>query len=158
MNWERIKQEERAHKKSTRSARRRAGGATGIVARAKLQKRAARVGFDWEDWRDVLAKMEEEKAELLAAIATTIAQHIDDEIGDSIVLLRQSCALSRCRSRTALRATNRKFERVSATSNERWRRRGATARGQSCGNGSALDRGQARERRARRRGNRLTRE
>jgi len=82
------------------------------LARAsKLQKRAARVGFDWPQAARVLDKIEEEIAELRAELAQADADRLSDEIGDLLfaaVNLARHLGLD---AETALRASNAKFER-----------------------------------------------
>lgn len=48
----------------------------------KVQKKVARVGFDWRDVNDVLAKIEEELGELKAAMASGNRRHFEEELGD----------------------------------------------------------------------------
>ncbi|MGO4726744.1 MULTISPECIES: nucleoside triphosphate pyrophosphohydrolase [unclassified Inquilinus] len=115
--WERQKAEERAAKAAIEG--RAAGALDGIAAglpsltRAlKLQKRAARVGFDWTDPADILDKIDEEVAEIRAEIdAKAPKERIEDEIGDLLF-----CAVNLARRYevdpdAALRRTNAKFER-----------------------------------------------
>ncbi|MBY4678815.1 nucleoside triphosphate pyrophosphohydrolase [Marinobacterium arenosum] len=110
-NWEAIKQQERDEKHN--------GGVLDDVPSvlpalnraSKLQKRAAQVGFDWPDTGDVLDKIEEEIAELREAIAAGDAEAVADEMGD---LLFAQVNLARhlgVNPESALRSTNRKFER-----------------------------------------------
>jgi MazG family protein len=77
----------------------------------KLQKRAARVGFDWDSWRDIIAKLDEEKAELLEAIAENDQHKIDDEMGDILFVCVNLARFLSVDPESALRAANRKFER-----------------------------------------------
>jgi len=107
-----------AHK----AAERRAAGAASelddvpvalpaLTRAAKLQKRAARVGFDWPDSDGVWAKLDEEVAEARAAEAGGDAAALDDELGD---LLFTAVNVARRLGRdpeTVLRAANAKFER-----------------------------------------------
>ena len=77
----------------------------------KLQKRAARVGFDWPEVTGVLDKVDEELGELRTALASGQARAVDDELGD---LLFSAVNLVRHLERdpeTVLRAANTKFER-----------------------------------------------
>ncbi|NWF75935.1 MAG: nucleoside triphosphate pyrophosphohydrolase [Nitrospirae bacterium] len=53
----------------------------------RLQKRAAKVGFDWERVEDVLKKVDEEINELKNAIKSGKQQEIEDELGDIIFML-----------------------------------------------------------------------
>ena len=78
----------------------------------KLQKRAAKVGFDWSESGQILDKIQEELEELRAAAAAGDDRHIEEEIGD---LLFAAANYTRFRKgRTAeelLRAANEKFAR-----------------------------------------------
>ncbi len=108
--WEAIKATERNSKDDGDNSA-LAGVATALPAllRAeKLQKRAARTGFDWPDSEGVIAKIEEELKEVLDA---TNAAEREEEIGD---LLFATVNLARHMSvdpEQALRQANRKFER-----------------------------------------------
>jgi len=77
----------------------------------KLQKRAARVGFDWPDTAPVLAKIDEEIAELTAEMDAGNAPAMAEEMGDllfSVVNLARHLDID---PEAALRAGNDKFER-----------------------------------------------
>jgi ATP diphosphatase len=119
-NWERIKAEEKAER-----AARRPGGASApdsalagvpsglpALARAlKLQDKAAKVGFDWGEPGPVLAKIQEEAAEIADAVAAGERDAVAGEVGD---LLFAAVNLARhldVDPEMALRATNAKFER-----------------------------------------------
>ena len=75
-----------------------------------VQKRAAKVGFDWDCEAGVMAKIEEETRELAEALASGDEEHIDEELGD---LLFSAVNLARFRKRGSadelLRAACRKF-------------------------------------------------
>jgi len=78
----------------------------------KLQNRAARVGFDWPDARDIIAKIREEIAELEAEIdAPDNHDAIEDEFGDVFFAVINLARRLKVDPETALRRTNRKFER-----------------------------------------------
>lgn len=78
----------------------------------KLQKRAARVGFDWTDAKDILAKIREETAELETEIKNKAGNDaIEDEFGDLFFALVNLARRLDVDPETALRRTNRKFER-----------------------------------------------
>src|SRR5690554_4657273 len=109
--WEAIKQQERSAK-----------GVEGLLddvplnlpalsRAAKLQKRAAGVGFDWPEVDGPIAKVREELQELEQALADNDPQAVAEELGD---LLFAAVNISRCLKidpEAALRAGNRKFER-----------------------------------------------
>lgn len=111
VNWERIKQEERASKNQTGILDDVPVALPALSRAMKLQKRAARVGFDWENWRDVLAKLDEEKHELIAAVAAGDADNIADEMGDLLFVCVNLARFLNVDPETALRGSNRKFER-----------------------------------------------
>src|SRR5256885_9754422 len=78
--WEAIKREE---KKSDSQYLASLPGALPALMRAqKAQSKVARVNFDWTEIRDVMAKVEEELAELKEAIESEDRQSTQDEIGD----------------------------------------------------------------------------
>lgn len=78
----------------------------------KLQNRAARVGFDWTDARDIIAKIREEIAELEAEIGTKDNHDAtEDEFGDVFFAIVNLARHLKVDPETALRRTNRKFER-----------------------------------------------
>jgi ATP diphosphatase len=107
-DWEAIKAAERSDKEA--DAGTLAGVALGLPAlqRAeKLQKRAARVGFDWPDAAGPRAKIDEELAEIAVANEAERA----DEIGDllfSVVNWSRHLGID---AEAALRRANAKFER-----------------------------------------------
>jgi ATP diphosphatase len=77
----------------------------------KLQKRAARVGFDWPESKDVIAKIREETDELEAEItAGTGKDAMEDELGDLFFALVNLARHLKIDPEAALRRTNRKFE------------------------------------------------
>ncbi len=83
-------------------------GLPGLTRAAKLQKRAARVGFDWADARAVQAKIVEEAAELARE---TDPDRVEDEFGDllfAVVNLGRHLGVD---PDSAIRRTNAKFER-----------------------------------------------
>ena len=81
-----------------------------LVRADKIQRRAARVGFDWPDVAPVRAKVEEELAEVADAAAAGDADALEDELGD---LLFSAVNLARhhgVEPESALRRANAKFE------------------------------------------------
>ena len=83
-----------------------------MVRAEKLQKRAARVGFDWPDMQAVFAKMDEEIAELQDAMADARKTQSDiaDEVGDILFVAANIARKAGVNPETALLACNRKFE------------------------------------------------
>lgn len=82
-----------------------------VLRAHKLQKRAARVGFEWPEALQVLDKLEEEIAELRAAIKNQDQANIHEEIGDMLFCVINYGRMIGVDSETALRDVNNKFER-----------------------------------------------
>ena len=78
--WQKIKAEEKSHRESILEGIPRSMPA--LARSQKLQKRAAKVGFDWPDSKGVLAKVHEEFNELEEAVASGQEQDIEEEFGD----------------------------------------------------------------------------
>ena len=82
-----------------------------LTRAAKLTGRAAKVGFDWPETTQVVAKIREELIEVEEAVAAGGKAEIEDEIGDllfSVVNLARHCSVD---PESALRRTNNKFLR-----------------------------------------------
>ncbi|MEC9216030.1 MAG: nucleoside triphosphate pyrophosphohydrolase [Pseudomonadota bacterium] len=78
----------------------------------KLQRRAARVGFDWPELAPVAAKVEEEWAELTAEIDNAGDQaRLTEEVGDLLFAVVNLARHLEIDPEAALRAGNAKFER-----------------------------------------------
>ena len=83
------------------------------LARAeKLQKKAAKVGFDWPDPSGALAKIAEEAAEVAEAARRGDEEALDGELGDLLFAVVNAARLRRrANAEELLRAASRKFER-----------------------------------------------
>jgi ATP diphosphatase len=118
--WDRIKAEEKAE----RAARRRVeqtnhtsllagtkAGQPALVRAMELQRKAATVGFDWNDPRAVLQKIREEADEIERALDKGDAGELADETGDLLFALVNLARHAKVDPEMALRGTNAKFER-----------------------------------------------
>jgi len=111
--WEEIKASERAGKSDADTSA-LAGVARALPAllRAeKLQKRAARTGFDWTEPEDILEKIDEEIGEVREAMSEQDADHIEEEIGDLLFVAANLARRLKVDPEVALRKANAKFER-----------------------------------------------
>ncbi len=109
--WEDIKEEERAAH-DDRSALAGIARALPALKRAqKLGKRAARVGFDWDERRGVHDKIREEFDELEAAADELGAAEIEEELGDLLFAVVNLARHLDVDPEKALSAANAKFER-----------------------------------------------
>ena len=112
--WERIKAEEKAERGGTVAESALAGVPLPLPAltRAlKLQDKAARVGFDWNDPRAVLAKIREEADEIEASLDAGDERHAAREVGDLLFALVNLARHLSADPEGVLRETNAKFER-----------------------------------------------
>jgi ATP diphosphatase len=109
--WEAEKKRERAAKGKDESVLDGVARALPALLRAqKLQKRAARVGFDWQDVSGVLAKLREEIDELEAEIGSD-QQRARQEYGDMLFAMVNLARHLGIDAEDALREANTKFER-----------------------------------------------
>jgi ATP diphosphatase len=105
--WETIKAEERAAKAHEGALDGVALGLPALMRAEKLQKRAARTGFDWPDSHGPRAKVDEELAEADEASG----DHKAEEIGDLLFAVVNWARHEGIDAEAALRAANAKFER-----------------------------------------------
>ena len=115
--WDDIKAQEKAAKAARRKTE-PIGALAGVpvalpaLTRAlKLQQKAGKVGFDWNDPRAVLAKIREETDEIEAALDGGDKAEIAAEIGDLLFAVVNLARHIDADAEDALRGTNRKFER-----------------------------------------------
>ena len=108
IDWETIKATERAQADQTRTLDGVALGLPALTRAVKLQKRAARVGFDWPDVEQVLDKIREEIDELKAAES---AAHRHEEFGDVMFVMANLARHLNIDPEQALRDANQKFMR-----------------------------------------------
>lgn len=109
--WEELKAAERALKGATSLLDDVPVGLPGLTRAVKLQKRAARIGFDWKNPRDVLDKIAEETEELVHAIEGGKKDRIEDEFGDLLFVIANLSRHLDVDPEAALRRANEKFRR-----------------------------------------------
>ena len=117
--WQRIKAEEKAERGEAQGGSRLDDVPLALPAltrAVKLQKRAAQVGFDWPRLAPVLAKAEEEIAELKAAIADnqrgqSHTAGVAEEFGDLLFVMANIARHLKVDPEAALRSANDKFVR-----------------------------------------------
>lgn len=110
-DWERIKAAERAGKAQDRVLDGVALGLPALTRAVKLQKRAARVGFDWPSTDEVLDKLIEESRELVEARDTLTQTEVEEEFGDLMFVMANLARHMKVDPEAALRAANSKFTR-----------------------------------------------
>jgi len=108
--WEKQKEQERKNKNIDASVMDDVPLSLPALARAqKIQKRAARVGFDWDDPEPMLDKIIEEINELKVEIANKDKNAMKDEFGDIIFSLVNLGRWLKIDTENALKSTNQKF-------------------------------------------------
>ena len=110
-DWEAVKAAERAAREETGTLDGVALGLPALLRAVKLQKRAARVGFDWPETSHVLDKIQEEVAELHEAAQSGDAPHIEEEFGDLLFAMANLARHMKLCPEAALRRANAKFTR-----------------------------------------------
>ena len=119
-NWDAIKREEKGRTSVFDGV---AEAQPSLAYAEAVQRKAAKVGFDWPDVHGALPKIAEEAAELLDAAAGGDADHTADELGDLLFAVVNVARHLKVEPETALRAATRKFrtrfEAVEALARER---------------------------------------
>ena len=110
-DWEAIKAAERAGQDQRGTLDGVAANLPALLRAVKLQKRAARVGFDWPDATSVLDKIVEEAGELVHAQESGDLDAMEDELGDLLFVLANLARHLKIDPEAALRRTNAKFTR-----------------------------------------------
>ncbi len=111
LRWEVLKQQEREAKGLASVLADVPLNLPALSRAAKLQKRAARVGFDWPELSQVLAKVEEELLEVREALALDQSEQVAEELGDLLFSVVNVCRQQKLDPEAILRSANRKFER-----------------------------------------------
>jgi len=111
IDWEVQKATERARRGETRVLDGVAMGLPALMRAQKLQKRAARVGFDWPDVSHVIDKIVEESAELVEARDSKTPEDVYEEYGDMLFVMVNLGRHLGIETEEALRAANDKFTR-----------------------------------------------
>ncbi|MBI5495219.1 MAG: nucleoside triphosphate pyrophosphohydrolase [Deltaproteobacteria bacterium] len=82
-----------------------------LLRAQRVGEKAARVGFDWKDAHQVIAKVREELAELEQAMAAGVADEVRHELGDLLFATVQLARLLQQSAEDALRLTIERFTR-----------------------------------------------
>ncbi len=115
-NWDQLKADER---KASGKIEKETGSILddvpvhfpALLEGLKLTKKAAKVGFDWENASQIFAKLDEEIAELKEAIEKRDSENAAEEIGDLLFVVTNLARHLDVEPETALKITNRKFRK-----------------------------------------------
>jgi ATP diphosphatase len=112
-SWAALKAQEKERKKGARVSVLDGvpPSAPGLLRAERLTEKASRIGFDWERVADVRAKVDEELAELDAAMAGGDRSEIEHELGDVLFALANLARHLATPAEDALRSALRRFER-----------------------------------------------
>jgi ATP diphosphatase len=110
-DWEKIKAAERSVLKEAGALDGVAIGLPALTRALKLQKRAARVGFDWPSTTEVLDKIIEESKELVEAVSDKTHEDVVEEFGDLLFVVANLGRHLKIDPEEALRAANSKFSK-----------------------------------------------
>ena len=113
-NWERIKQAERSAAPEAHARSALAGvpaALPALLSAQRIQAKAARVGFDWPDRTGPRGKIDEELAELDAALAADDSRAMTAEIGDLLFSIVNLCRFLKIDAEEALRQCTSRFAR-----------------------------------------------
>jgi len=111
-NWENIKLAERKEKSDDASLLDGIPKSMpALLIAQRMQEKASRIGFDWDNIADVLDKVEEELEELKELLDSDDKDRIEDELGDVFFALSNLARFLNINSEMALRRTNEKFAR-----------------------------------------------
>ena len=107
--WENIKEVEKTETSVTASMQKIPRHLPALLRSEKVQKKAARVGFDWDDVSGAFEKLDEETAELKEAYAQGDQAHIREELGDLLFAITNISRFLGIDPEDALNATSNKF-------------------------------------------------
>lgn len=108
-NWEQIKSQESGYEDRKSVLDGIPNALPALLRGQKIQKRAARVGFDWNNITEVIAKVDEELIEVKESLQTNDPDTIEMEIGDLLFAVVNLCRFVELQAEETLRKSNRKF-------------------------------------------------
>ncbi|MGL5693536.1 MAG: nucleoside triphosphate pyrophosphohydrolase [Peptostreptococcaceae bacterium] len=107
--WEDLKKKEKGESTVTEGLTRIPNHLPALIKANKIQKKAALVGFDWDDIEDVYKKIEEEYKELLDECKVSNIKYIKEELGDLLFSIVNLARFLKVDPEEALNLTNDKF-------------------------------------------------
>ena len=111
VNWEEIKRGEESHKDRESILDGIPSSFPQLLRAQKLQKKASKAGFDWENHIGAMEKVKEEILEIEEEIKNDNQKNIEEEIGDLIFAVINLSRKLKVNPEDALEKTNNKFEK-----------------------------------------------
>ncbi len=108
-NWEAIKKEEQGMMERTSALDGIPTVFPALMRAEKVQKKAAKVGFDWDETLDVVEKVHEELGELKRAVEGGVQPEVEDELGDLLFAIVNLARFIKVDPEFALRRATNKF-------------------------------------------------
>lgn len=122
-NWDAIKREEKHQESYTDTLTSVPRAFPALMRAAKVQKRAAKAGFDWDDISGAISKLPEELNEFLEALKSENIEEIDEEFGDLLFTCVNISRFLKIDAENSLaKATDKfigRFEKVEQVLNDR---------------------------------------
>jgi len=133
-NWDQLKADERAASGKVEKTRESILDEVpvhfpALLEGLKLTKKAAKVGFDWENAGQIFEKLDEEVGELKEAISKGETENAAEEIGDLLFVVMNLARHLDVEPETALKKTNRKFRQRFKFIEDELKRDGKTLEG-----------------------------
>ncbi len=113
-NWDELKKKEKGQKSASDALKSVSKALPSLVRASKIQAKAAKVGFDYGNAEDALAKVREETEEVAAELENAVSgksSNLSEELGDLLFAVVNVARLSGVNSEEALYNANEKFER-----------------------------------------------
>ncbi|RDY26645.1 nucleoside triphosphate pyrophosphohydrolase [Romboutsia weinsteinii] len=107
--WEELKKEEKGESTTTEGLKRIPKALPALIKAEKVQHKAALVGFDWDDIKDVFKKIDEEYQELLDECEVGNIKYIKEELGDLLFSIVNLSRFLKIDPTEALNGTTNKF-------------------------------------------------
>ena len=108
-NWEAIKSQEAGYEDRKSVVDGIPNALPALLRGQKIQKRVARVGFDWDNIVDVIDKIDEELIEVKESLKDNDLNAVENEIGDLFFSIVNLCRFVDLQAEETLRKSNRKF-------------------------------------------------
>ena len=108
-NWEAIKSQEKGYEDRKSVVDGIPNALPSLLRGQKIQKRVARVGFDWDNLADVIDKVDEELAEVKESLNEKDINAVENELGDLLFSVVNLCRYLDLQAEETLRKSNRKF-------------------------------------------------
>jgi len=110
-NWDRIKKQEKGQETATDTLQSVSTALPGLMRAQKVQQRAARAGFDYENVTQAMSDLKSEVAELQEALDANDPNAIEEELGDLVFAAVNVARFSKLDAEESLTASTEKFIR-----------------------------------------------